>query len=56
MRAQGLVLRAVSELFGQRAADAVDRYWASGYVEHSTTGRPGLDGLRESALEEVAPS
>jgi predicted SnoaL-like aldol condensation-catalyzing enzyme len=49
MTAKDLVLQATTELFGHRDLSAVDRYWAVGYIEHSTLAGPGLDGLRQSA-------
>ena len=59
MTAKDLVLRATTELFGQRDLTAIDRAWAADYVEHSTfagpglagpgLARPGLDGLRATA-------
>jgi predicted SnoaL-like aldol condensation-catalyzing enzyme len=49
MRAKDIVLTATAELFDERDLAAVDRHWAAGYVEHSTLGAPGLDGLRRTA-------
>ena len=49
MTAKNLVLRATTELFGNRDLTAIDRHWAAGYIEHSTLAGPGLDGLREAA-------
>lgn len=47
--AKELVEQAVHELFGQRDATAVDRYWSPDYIEHSIVGADGLQGLRDLA-------
>src|SRR5260370_28525010 len=49
MSAKGLVEQAVHELFDQRDATAVERYWSPDYIEHSITGAGGLQGLRDLA-------
>jgi len=47
--AKELVEQAVHELFDQRDATAVERYWSPGYIEHSIVGADGLQGLRDLA-------
>jgi len=49
MTPKDLVYQAASELFDKRDLTAADRYWAKDYIEHSTKGAAGLDGLRQSA-------
>src|ERR1700737_4158070 len=49
MNAKELVEQAVYELFDQRDATAVERYWSPDYIEHSIVGAGGLQGLRDLA-------
>jgi predicted SnoaL-like aldol condensation-catalyzing enzyme len=46
MTAKDLVAHAIGELFDQRDSSAIDRYWSPHYVEHSTVGAGGLEGLK----------
>jgi predicted SnoaL-like aldol condensation-catalyzing enzyme len=44
-RNKALVLEAFDVLFNKRDYAAAERYWASGYVQHSAHIPPGRDGL-----------
>jgi predicted SnoaL-like aldol condensation-catalyzing enzyme len=50
MSSRDLVIRATEELFDKRDVSAIERFWTSGYIEHSTIGGPGLGGLRAAAV------
>lgn len=41
-----LVLKAVSDLFGQRDVTALDRYWDAGYIQHNPRMPNGTEFLR----------
>ena len=47
--AKDLVIEATSRLFDARDLSVLDHCWTAGYIEHSTKGLPGLDGLRDAA-------
>src|ERR1700722_7030094 len=44
-RNKELVLRAFDVLFNRRDSAEAERYWSSGYIQHSAHIKPGREGL-----------
>ena len=43
---KALVVKALTELFGNRDISAVDRYWSNDYIQHDPQAPNGTGGLR----------
>lgn len=46
-----LVVRAVTELFGQGDLSALDRYWAEDYIQHNPGLASGRDTLKQALAD-----
>lgn len=44
---KALVLKAYQELFGDHDLTALDRYWATNYIQHNPTMTDGRDSVRQ---------
>ncbi|HEX7108578.1 MAG TPA: ester cyclase [Aestuariivirga sp.] len=44
---KALVLKAYQELFGDHDLKALDRYWATPYIQHNPTMTDGIDSVKE---------
>lgn len=44
---KALVLKAYQELFGDHDLTALDRYWATSYIQHNPTMTDGIDSVKQ---------
>ena len=44
---KALVLKAYQELFGDHDLNALDRYWATPYIQHNPTMNDGIDSVKQ---------